>query len=321
MRVLHPDTDSGSFTRIPNALFAANLPASLERAWIRLASLDRGPFSVSYRSLEGIADELGYNRSALGRVMREMEKAGLLVKRNGDWVLVVPAKPLAEKVPPVLKKSEPKQEARKVEEPKEVSIAEEVAAEPRRTNRISEKDAKAVVIQTWNKYKPQPYVDERSSMNPAVWVAFETQAKRLKIEREDYEEFLKSICRGLKASDFWSTKSFKLTNVFGYSANIEDKKFQSVEALYKQGQTKEAKSAAFEGTTTDFIDWYNAKGFPVQSIDRRNVSDWNEALAIEEKILSDSDKIDRSVARVYYAEGKPVFWSGKMNQKSLYYLP
>jgi hypothetical protein len=157
-------------------------------------------------------------------------------------------------------------------------------------------------------------------MNPATWIAVELQAKRLKVKREDYAEFVKSICRGLKADEWWSQKTLKVSNVFGYSANIEDKKFQSVEKLWKAGQTREAKSAAFTGSSTDFLDWYNSKGFPVKQILSIEVSDWEEGYAKEQETLEAAD-VDRSIARVYYADGKPVYWSGKMNQKALYYLP
>ena len=111
----------------------------------------------------------------------------------------------------------------------------------------------------------------------------------------------------------------KLTNVFGFSANIQDKKFQTVEKLYKQGQSKEVKSAAWTGTPADFLDWYNQKGYPVKEIIAVAVKDSDEAMDKEAAALETG--VDRSVARVYYTEEKPVFWSGKMNQRPLYYLP
>ncbi len=309
MRVVRLDSASESFTRVPNAVFAANLSPAMERAWIRLASLDHGEYSRSYRNIETIAETLGYNRSALFRVMKDLKEAGLLIKRDDDLHLVVPSEPISKKTLP------------KVAEKKEQTIADEMKAEPRRVNQVNEKEAKAVFVKTWNSFKPESYVEERSAMNPATWIAVEIQAKRLKIGRECYEDFVKAICRGLKADTWWSSKTFKVSNIFGYSAEIEDKKFQSVEKLYKQGQTKEAKSAAFAGKEADFLDWYTAKGFPVQNIEVHEVSDWNEGQEKEQAILRKSEKVDRTTARVYYADGKPVFWSGKMNQKALYYLP
>lgn len=309
MRVVRLDSASESFTRVPNAIFSANLTPAMERAWIRLASLDHGEYSRSYKSIETIAEVLGYNRSALFRVMKDLKEAGLLLKQDEDLHLVVPSKPIDRKT------------SLETVKEKERTIAEEMEAKPRRVNSISEKEAKAAFIKAWNSFKPEKHLEEGKTINPATWIAVEIQAKRLGIEREDYADFVKTVCRGLKADNWWSSKSFKVSNVFGYSAEIEDKKFQSVERLYKQGQTKEAKSAAFTGTEEDFLDWYTAKGFPVEKIEIHQVTTWNEGLQKEQEILKNSKSVDRTTARVYYADGKPVFWSGKMNQKALYYLP
>jgi hypothetical protein len=312
MRIALPDDLSDGFTRIPNALFELNLTPSMERAWVRLATLDRGDFSKDFSNLENIAEAIGYNRSALFRVIKEMKDAGLVIKANDVYQLTIPGEPLEKKIP------QPKPQAEKPQEEK--TIGEELAEEPRRVNKMSEAEAKQIFVETWNQHKPESYMDERKSMNPATWIAIELQAKRLKVERQGYAEFVKSICRGLRADDWWNEKTFRVSNVFGYSANIEDKKFQSVEKLWKAGQTKEAKSAAFTGSTTDFLDWYNSKGFPVKTVVTLEVSDWNEGHTKEQEILTSSE-VDRSVARVYYSDGKPVYWSGKMNQKALYYLP
>jgi len=287
----------------------------MERAWIRLASLDRGEFSSDFPNLESIAESIGYNRSSLFRIIKDMKEIGLVVKANDVYRLEVPETIPEKRIQP--QKAPPKPEPEVVEEK---TIGEELAEEPRRRNSVSEADAKAIFVETWNTHKPESYMDERKSMNPATWIAIELQAKRLKVERQDYAEFVKSICRGLRADDWWNEKTFRVSNVFGYSANIEDKKFQSVEKLWKAGQTKEAKSAAFAGSTADFLDWYNSKGFPVKTVVTLEVSDWNEGHIKEQEILTSSE-VDRSIARVYYADGKPVYWSGKMNQKALYYLP
>lgn len=204
-------------------------------------------------------------------------------------------------------------------EPEQDSIAQEMVEAKPRKNTMSSKDAMDLVVNVWNEHKPESWVSEGKTLNPAVWIAFETQAKRLKVEREAYGDFLKAICRALKADEWWSSKSMKLTNVFGFSANIQDKKFQTVEKLYKQGQSKEVKSAAWTGTPADFLDWYNQKGYPVKEIIAVAVKDSDEAMDKEAAALETG--VDRSVARVYYTEEKPVFWSGKMNQRPLYYLP
>lgn len=315
MRIIRPSDQGDGFTRIPNALFSANLTPAMERAWIRLCSLDRGDYSASFSSLEAIAQAIGYNRSALFRAIKALEEHGCLVRKNGDLTLAIPGEPLAKPEP----KPQPVVEKPVAEELP--TIAEEMESAPRRKNSVSEKEAKTAFVNAWNANKPATYLEERLSMNPATWIAVEIQAKRLKVERQDYTEFVKDVCRGLRADDWWSSKSFKVSNVFGYSANIEDKKFQSVEKLWKQGQTKEAVRATFTGSAADFIEWYNSKGFPVKTIEAIKVEDWEQGHNKEQELLEKSESVDRSAARVYYADGKPVYWSGKMSQRALYYLP
>jgi biotin operon repressor len=288
----------------------------MERAWIRLCSLDRGDFSSSFGSLEAIAKAIGYNRSALFRAIKALEDGGCLLRHNGDLRLVIPEQPLAKPEPKPQVKPQPKPVEEEVP-----TIAAEQEAAPRRKNTVNEKEAKTAFVNAWNANKPATYLEERFSMNPATWIAVETQAKRLKVERQDYTDFVKAVCRGLKADEWWAAKSFKVSNVFGYSANIEDKKFQSVEKLWKQGQTKEAARATFTGSAADFIEWYNSKGFSVKTVTAVNVQTWEEGHEQEQTFLQQNTNVDRSAARVYYADNKPVYWSGKMSQKPLYYLP
>lgn len=303
MRVHRPNDLSDGFTRIPNALFRANLTPSQERAWIRIASLERGDFTVEYDSLQAIAEACGFGRSAFFRVIKDLQEAGALTRENDDLHLRVP---------------NGTSELLATEPEAAIPTIQEELDESRRVNTMSEADAKKIFVDTWNEHKPQTYMAERYHMNPATWIAVEQQAKRLKIRREDYASFVKAVCRGLKADEWWSAKSFKVSNVFGFSADLKDEKYQNIEKLYNLGNTKEAAKAAFAGTPADFLDWYNAKGYPVKEIETHEVRDWEHALNIENQ---KAPRVDRSVARVYYANGKPVFWSGKMSQKALYYLP
>lgn len=307
MKLLRPDGDKNNYVRIPTALFALNLPAAQERLWIRLASLERGDFTEDFPNLDSLADATGITRSSFYRILKDMRKLGLVKAQDDDLLLLLPNSVEL-----------PQKEAKPVIE----SIAEEVAAEPRRQNTMKAKDAQTAVIEAWNQYKPETYITEGKSMNPGVWIAFETQAKRLKVNREDYVEFVKSICRGLKADEWWADKSLKLTNVVGFSANLEDKKFQTVEKLYKTGQTRQAKSAAFSGSDRDFLDWYNAKGFAVQKIERHEVEHINDAREKERAIIEAmGETVDRSVARVYFRGNVATYWSGKDSQPKLYNLP
>jgi len=307
MKLLRPEGDKNNYVRIPTALFDLNLPAAQERLWIRLASLERGDFTEDYPNLDSLADATGVTRSSFYRILKDMRRLGLLEARGDDLMLLLPT---SVEIP------------EKATKPSIETMAEEVAAEPRRQNTVKAKDAQQVVVETWNQHKPENYISEGKSMNPAVWVAFETQAKRLKIEREDYAEFVKAICRGLRADEWWASKAMKLTNVVGFSANLEDKKFQSVEKLYKTGQTRQAKSAAFSSSDQDFLDWYNAKGFPVKRIKRYQVEHINEAREKESQIVqSMGDSVDRSVARVYFKGSIATYWSGRDSQPKLYNLP
>lgn len=232
----------GNFTAVPNDILVCPLSAGEKITWLQLASACRnGKFEHHGRGIAAVASELGLDYSRLSKAVMRLKASGGLIEEDGDMVLVIPG----ERVVP-----EPKK-------PKQITMAEEVAELPRaKPTGISEKDSWQVMRQAWDREKPEQWVSMggHSSM---VFIAISTQAKRLGIERADYPDFVAKVCRGASADDWWSSRNLKPSNVFGMSAQIEDKKFQNVEKLYKSGQTAKRKFSTKDDKS--WLAWYAEK--------------------------------------------------------------
>jgi len=53
------------------------------------------------------------------------------------------------------------------------------------------------------------------------------------------DAFIGAVCRGAAKDEWWSQRELKPTNVFGFGANLDDKKFENVEKLYQIGRRVE----------------------------------------------------------------------------------
>ena len=139
-------------------------------------------------------------------------------------------------------------EAEEVDVVPEKLIVAEIEEQPnRKPTGLSRKDRWELIKEAWNKYKPGPYLQLDGAVNTPVLIAIETQTKRLGVDRDDYDAFIGAVLRGAGADDWWSTKDMTAAKVFGFGANLDDKKFFNVEKLYKSGLTiknKEQRGAA-----------------------------------------------------------------------------
>lgn len=298
------------YTRIPNALFEANLPQAEELAWIRLASLDRAEFSDEYSSMDQLAAACHMKRSTLYRAYKALELKGFVEKAGNSILMKVPGFTPAADAEPVEVEAEP-----------EETVAAVVAKEPRRKpSGISQKESAKQIIAAWNKYKPEAWLTAPPSINPGTFIAIETQAKRLKIDRPDYPNLIKAICLGAATDEWWKDQPMKASMVFGFGTDINDKKFENVEKLYKLGHKPEAKSAGFDRSPGAFLEWYQSLNLGVQEVKSIDVDDVEVALETEKRYIEEA-KGDRTQARVYYLNQKPVHWSGKSSVRALFYLP
>jgi DNA-binding transcriptional regulator YhcF (GntR family) len=196
-----------------------------------------------FDSREQLAKQLGKNSNTLERHWKKLTDAGLIRWSSGKLELY----PFADgsELPEVAEERAPE-----IEE--DLSIAEEVAKKAKRPSTgMSQADRWEAIKLAWNTHKPEGYMQLDGRINLPALIAVETQTKRLGIDRDDYDTFIGAVLRGAAADSWWSSKELKLTQVFGFGADLEDKKFESVERLYKAGLKS---SPAPKG---DLIDWTN----------------------------------------------------------------
>jgi len=126
-----------------------------------------------------------------------------------------------------------------VTEPEKL-ISADVEAQPKRESTgLSQKDRWEKIKAAWNSHKPERYLRLDGGINLPLFIAIETQSKRLGIDRDDYDAFIGAVCRGAAKDEWWSQRELKPTNVFGFGANLDDKKFENVEKLYQIGRRVE----------------------------------------------------------------------------------
>jgi hypothetical protein len=277
----------GSFTTVPNDLLFCPLSPGEKVTWLQLASVCRnGSFKHHKRGIAAVATELDLDYGNFAKAVNRLKRAGGLIEEDGDMILVVPSERSA---------SEPK-------EVKQVTIAQEVAELPKaKPTGISEKESWQAIRQAWDREKPEQWVS-MGGFNTMTFIAICTQAKRLGIQRADYPDFVAKVCRGAKQDDWWSGRALKPTNVFGMTAQIEDKKFQNVEKLYKLGQSYREK---FAWTDKQIYAWY-AEALPDRKFTR---IEWLEVSSTEEAWDHNAEHKDGDVIFIYTEKGKPICWT------------
>lgn len=299
-RILLP-TAGQRFVRVPIELLEANLPAACERLWIRLASLNRGPYSLDYKTYEEVACAVGTTKSSMYANLKILHEAGWVNRKGPDLILEIP---------------------HVVEEENE-GFAEQVAAQPKRKpSGVTQPNSMKEIAAAWNKYKPAKWTTISPKMNPGTFIAIETQAKKLGIARPDYPEMIKRICLAASVDEWWKEKTLKPSNVFGFGANLEDRKFETVEKLYKEGSSEKAEAAAFDSSPDGMLEWYRKHKAPFTSIFATDVPEDLEDTSPKDWAFDhwDSTEVDEDVARVYYYKGKPIAWSN-MSRRPFLYLP
>lgn len=288
---------------------------------------------------EQLAKQLGKNSNTLERHWKKLADAGLIRWSSGKLELY-PFEDGSE-LPEVAVEQTPKQE-------KELSIAEEVAAKAnRRPTGMSPADRWGAIKLAWNTHKPERYMQLDGGVNKPLLIAIETHTKRLGIDRDDYDTFIGAVLRGAKADSWWAERDFKATAVFGFGAELEDKKFQSVEKLYRAGlagMPRVEKSSTFWSDDERVIAWYksNVDGAPADmrverikvenDTEAQDLEDWHAFTVLGEptrdtevflyrrlQALFTSGKLNYSAerfkgaARLYYQEGKPnpIWWTSR----------
>lgn len=229
------------FTKVPNSLFHPDhelwkFPGAM-RLYLQL--LSRAPHP-GLHSRKQLAAYLGMEIGTFSKNLALLKKKGFLLDEGLAITLLLPEarEEVAETKP----------------EPTEAVnlIAEEVAEKAKRSSTgMSQADRWEAIKLAWNTYKPEPFLSLDGRLNLPLLIAIETQTKRLGVERDDYDSFIGAVLRGATADEWWSTKNMKASNLFGFTADIPDSKFESVEKLYKAGLKSGSTPKA------ELIDWTN----------------------------------------------------------------
>ena len=289
------DVPEGQYTQVPNSLIACpHLTPAHKVTWMQLASVCRnGQSHVTHNSIAKVAKALGLDYTNFRTAVNRLAKAGGIVKEQGDWRLTVPS-----------------------DEAPEPTIQDEVQEAPNRKHSLTQKEAWELIKEGWNKDKPEAWLRLDGPFNLPVYIAFETQAKRLNIEREDYGKFTAQVCRGATADPWWSKQSMKASSVFGFS-KVADKKFENVEKLYKAGAAVESKIDY--ACDADILARYHEKGrTDLVKVIRLEAEDSFQAT--EHLNTIPDEEYDPTAAYIYLAPDseRPIHWSGRTTNSTRY---
>lgn len=220
---------TGNYTQVPNEVLKHPIWTSGDKpTWAALVALIQlyRVADARFDGLEALAGAMGYEYNSLRKHFPIWTKSGL-VRRDGSNFELYPFADGSEL---------PEHVAEQATEQVDKGIAEEIAEQPKRESTgLSQKQRWAMIKEAWNEHKPSGYMQLDGSVNLPLLIAIETQTKRLKVDRDDYDAFIGAVLRGAKADAWWADKDFKATAVFGFGAELDDKKFENVEKLYKAG--------------------------------------------------------------------------------------
>jgi len=297
MKIIAPAPE-GDFTLVPNELLFSDLEPAQKITWMQLASLTRkGESRVFAKKLTGIAEELDICPRALRRMANILAGLGAAGKDCDDLVLKIPT-------------------AESIESQEDKSISHEIQDQAKRKpSGVTQADAWEAIKESWNKEKPESYFRLDGKVNLPVFIAFESQAKRLGIERPGYGKFTAQVLRGASNDDWWSKRDIKISAVFGYSASIPDSKFTNVEKLYKLGgKLPDTKFSLRDDTAV--LTWFNEK-------DPEHGWDSVEHVTIEEGDKTwDHDKLHRGGTVIYLYHAPETdrihFWTLRSTAKFRY---
>lgn len=236
LQVKRPFEVKERYTKIPNAFLRDSeiwAHPGAARAYLLLLSI--GP-TRTFDNADGLAAYLGFSGRAFRSILSKMRLLGLIEGGQAQGTIVLKSVEELVEEDPFPEFDEPVAEP----EPEKLIIAEVEQQPKRESTGLSQKDRWELIKDAWNKHKPESYLRLDGSVNTPLFIAIETQSKRLGVDRDDYDAFIGAVLRGAGQDDWWSTKDMSATKVFGFGADLDDKKFLNVEKLYKLG-TKQAR--------------------------------------------------------------------------------
>ena len=291
-----------TYTRIDNrALYDSDLTDREFRFYSRLAGLGRGNKGFKAASKAELARLAGVSPSTLSGLSKKLQNKGYLDVSDGDWYLTCPnAVTLAE-------------HAHVEESDKCLEIAQELEEQPNRPKgKLTADERWELIKEAWNKHKPESYQELKGRKNLPAFIAVETQSKHLGVDRDDYDAFIGTVLKGCQVTEWWSKKSLKLTNVFGFGKDLDTKKFQNVKTLFEAGK---AKGGAFDWSDSAVLKWFNGIIPGWTSVERLTFSEESFDLAYDHEINTRTESSGKIY--LYYVEGrqKPRWWTNKTDRK------
>ena len=260
MRFVLPKPD-GDFTQVHNALLRHPLRRAHRAAFIELfEAISYG--ACTYKSRESYCEKIGVPLRTWEKHIITLMEIGILAREGDDYVVQACGELCADT-----------EQAPKL-------IAEEVQEQPKRESTgLSQADRWELIKEAWNKHKPEGYMQLDGRINLPALIAVETQSKRLGVDRDDYDAFIGAVLRGAANDEWWAAKNMKLSQVFGFGADLDDKKFENVEKLYRAGLNSAPKAAPQNHDD----EWYLAKAVeawpnaPYKRVVRKTVEDMDVA--------------------------------------------
>lgn len=292
-----------NFTIVPNELLHSSLSNATRATWLMIASVARDGYFSDSRGMAYVAELYGIPYSTFISRVQRLKAAGGLTGNQHKCELIIPGA-AAESIEEPIEEEEP-------------TIAEEIEVQSKRKpSGVTQKESMAQIKEAWNANKPEAFMLLDGKMHPSLFIAIETQAKRLGIERPGYGEFVSEVLRAAQVDPYWSVADMKPSRLFGWGTDIGDNKFRNVEKLYKSPNKEKLK---VDYLSEDFwLKWYDGyKG--LTKVVFKNADSYFDALdRIEEET-------DNETAYVWVRAGgkHPHHWTGRkdLTTRKFQYLP
>ena len=279
-----------NFTIVPNELLHSSLSNATRATWLMIASVARDGYFNDGRGMAYIAELYGIPYATFNSRVQRLKAAGGLKGNQNKCELVIPG-PAIEPV-----------------EEEEPTIAEEIEEQPKRKpSGVTQKESMAQIKEAWNANKPEAFMLLDGKMHPSLFIAIETQAKRLGIERPAYGEFVSEVLRAAKVDPYWSTADMKPSRLFGWGTDIGDNKFRNVEKLYRSPLKARVEVDYLDKTF--WLSWYDGYKELTDVEFKFADSYWDALDRVEEET-------DATTAYVWLREGgkTPHHWTGRNDQ-------
>ena len=283
-----------NFTIIPNELLHSSLSNATRSTWLMIASVARDGYFNDGRGMAYVAELYGIPYTTFISRVQRLKAAGGLVGNQHKCELIIPGGNV-----------EPVEEEIEEEEP---TIAEEIEVQPKRKpSGVTQKESMAQIKEAWNANKPEAFMLLDGKMHPSLFIAIETQAKRLGIERPDYGEFVGEVLRAAQVDPYLSVADMKPSRLFGWGTDIGDNKFRNVEKLYRS--PVKAKVQVDYLDKNFWLSWYDGYKDLTDVEFKYADSYWDALDRVDEEV-------DPNTAYVWTKEGgkTPHHWTGRKDQ-------